>query len=441
MHERHRLALALAAALAACSGSGGAGAPDGGAPGAPDAGAAPATGLALQDVVTGLGDATDVAFLPDGRMLVTEKGGAFKIASPGGVATLAGTFDVDDESEKGLLGVAVDPAFATTRRVFLYLSAREANDDDRNRVLSVRLRADGTVDPDPRTQQIIVRGLHGPANHDGGALAIGPDGKLYIGVGDSGFNPGTPPEPPREPTNHFASCLSNANGKILRVELDGSPPADNPLAGVALATACGGAPGDPLSASVRAPPRREIWAWGFRNPWRFWFDPRTGNLWVGDVGEVTYEEIDIARAGKHHGWPWREGPHGWPTSKCAEVVPESGACVDPLYHCRHGDAADGIDGDCQSITGGLIVDAPSWPAAERGRYVFSDNVNGRIWSVAVDEARSAIVPGTRREIARVPDGAPVSLREGPGGEPYVVILPGRVAKLAGVTQPATGARP
>jgi glucose/arabinose dehydrogenase len=424
----NRLALPLAAALAACSGSAG----------GPDAGAAPAPALALQDVVTGLGAATDVAFLPDGRLLVTEKGGAFKVASPGGVAALAGTFDVDDGSEKGLLGVAVDPAFASTRRVFLYLSARQATDDDRNRVLSVRLRADGTVDPDPQTQQAIVRGLHGPANHDGGALAIGPDGKLYIGVGDSGFNSARPPEPPREPTNHFASCLSNANGKILRVELDGRIPTDNPLAATDLATACG-APGDALSASVRAPPRKEIWAWGFRNPWRFWFDPRTGNLWVGDVGEVTYEEIDIARVGKHHGWPWREGPHGWPASRCAEVVPESGPCVDPLYHCRHGDAADGIDGDCESITGGLIVDAPSWPAAERGRYVFADNVNGRIWSVAVDAARSAIVPGTRREIARVPDGAPVSLREGPEGEPYVVILPGRVARLTGVTPPP-GAR-
>jgi glucose/arabinose dehydrogenase len=408
----HALAAGLAAALAvACSGQG--------TPPPPPAGP-----VVLTDFAVGLGQVTDVAFLPDGRMLFTQKTGELMLRGGDGAVKQAARFAVDTESEKGLLGVVVDPAFATNGRLFLYYSQAGGTDDDKNRAVSIRLGADGVLVPG--SEQVLVSGLHGPANHDGGALAIGPDGMLYVGVGDSGFN-GPGPEDQSEPTNHFGTCLSNANGKILRVALDGRIPADNPLAGVAQATACG-APADPISGTGLAPPRREIWAWGFRNPWRFWFDPMTGRLWVGDVGEATFEEVDVAQAGKHHGWPWREGPHGFPVAKCREVVPDAGDCVDPVYHCRHGAASEGIDGDCQSITGGLIVDSPGWPEAERGRYVFGDNVNGRIYSVAVDAARTGVVAGSRRLLATA-QGGPVSLRQGPDGDVYVAVIAGRVARL------------
>ncbi len=379
--------------------------------------------------MTGLGGTTDVAFLPDGRMVITEKEGALKVRRQDGTVALAGTFDVDTESEKGLLGVAVDPAFASTRRLVLYYSASDAaggTDLDRHRVVTLLLRPDDTLDRG--SERVLVRGLRGPANHDGGALGFGPDGKLYVGVGDSGCNSGAPPEPPREPSNHFATCLSNANGKILRVDLDGSIPGDNPLVGMAAVTACGDVCATPVGA-VTAPPRPEIWAWGFRNPWRLWLDPVTGRLWVGDVGESTYEEIDVVEPGRHHGWPWREGPHGWPSSKCRETIPDTGDCVDPAYHCRHGEASGGIDGDCESITGGLIVDTAAWPAAARGRYYFGDNVNGRIWSLAVDGSRTGVIAGSRREEARTSGGTPVSLRLGPDGDVYLALFPGRVAKL------------
>jgi glucose/arabinose dehydrogenase len=407
----------------------------------PPAGAAPPGPLVLTDVVTGLGATTDLAFLPDGRMVITEKDGAVKLRGTDGNVALAAAFDVDTGSEKGMLGVAVDAGFfAATRRIFLYYSASDAaggTDLDRNRVVSMVLREDGALDR--ASELVLVRDLRGPANHDGGGLAVGPDGRLYVGVGDSGSNSGAPPEPPQEPTNHFATCLSNANGKILRVNFDGSIPADNPLASTPAATACGDAPGAPVSASVQAPPRREIWAWGFRNPWRFSFDPVTGDLWVADVGEITYEEVSVAQAGRHHGWPWREGPHGWPQAKCAEITPVGGDCVDPVYHCRHGPASGGVDGDCESITGGTIVDNPAWPADERGRYYFADNVNGHLYSLAVDPARASVVAGSRRQVAQVQGGIPVSLRLGPDGDLYVAVLPGRVARLA--PAPAGSAAP
>jgi glucose/arabinose dehydrogenase len=347
---------------------------------------------------------------------------------------VAGTFPVDTESEKGLLGVVADPDYGTTRRLFLYYSlaggTAGGTDLDRNRVVSVRLGTDGMVEAG--SEVVLVSGLRGPANHDGGALAIGPDGKLYVGVGDTGCNSGDPPG--SQPTNFFATCLSNGNGKILRVDLDGSVPGDNPLAAVAEATACGAACGDDVAGIPLAAPRRDIWAWGFRNPWRLAFDPSTGRLWVGDVGEVSYEEITIVLAGRHHGWPWREGAHGWPLEKCGEIVPSTGDCVDPVYECRHGPASGGVDGGCQSITGGAFLAGPRWPEALRDRYLFGDNANGRLWTVRLDPARQAVLPGTRVEIGSLP-GGPVSLRPGPEGDVYAVVIAGQVVRISPAGSP------
>jgi glucose/arabinose dehydrogenase len=382
----------------------------------------------VETVVRGLGQATDVAFLPDGRMVVTEKTGAVKLVD-GGVAREIGAFPVDTESEKGLLGVVVDPAFDLTRRLFFYYSRADragGTDDDRHRVVSVRLGDGGALDM--ATEVVLVDRLRGPANHDGGALAVGPDGHLYVGVGDTGCNTGRPPDASATPGNFFATCLSNANGKILRIALDGAIPDDNPLAQVAEATACGAVCGAPLSGL--AAPRREIWAWGFRNPWRFAFDPVTGLLWVGDVGEVSFEELTIVEKGRHHGWPWREGRHGASTARCREMVPDTGDCVEPVYECGR-DGAVGVDGGCRSITGGTFLDGPRWPEALHGGYVFGDNVNGRIWTVELTGDRRGVVPGSRRELA-VAAGAPVSFRVGPDGAVYVAVLPGEILRISPV---------
>jgi glucose/arabinose dehydrogenase len=151
---------------------------------------------------------------------------------------------------------------------------------------------------------------------------------------------------------------------------------------------------------------------------------------VGDVGEITWEEIDVVERGRHYGWPWREGRHGWPQSKCGEIVPDVGACVDPVYECKHGPHGpkDG-DGDCQSITAGVIVDSCRWPEAYRGRYLFADNANGRVWTVALDAARSTVIAGSRRDFARLSSGIPVSIRLGPDGDPYLALFPGGSGRI------------
>ncbi len=381
--------------------------------------------LALTEVVAGLSQPTGFEFVPGGRMVVTEKGGRAVIVNPDRSVIDIGTFDVDTGSEKGLLNVVADPDFASNSKLYFYYSASDAaggTNLDRHRVVAITLGSDDQLDFS--SEQVLVSGLRGPANHDGGALEIGRDGKLYIGVGDTGCNSGQPADPPYTPTNYFGTCLSNGNGKILRVNLDGTIPDDNPFVGVSDAVACGSGCGtDPQSVPTEAA-RSDIWALGFRNPWRIWADPKTGNLWVGDVGEITWEEVNIlapSDGGKHYGWPWREGAQGHPASRCGDFTPGGGDCVDPAYACLHGGSTPSVDGDCKSITGGVIVDSCEWPSAYRDRYYFADNANGRLWAMDVTPARDGLVAGTREQIG-IADGLVTNLQRGDDGDLYYSVI-------------------
>lgn len=381
---------------------------------------APADTFAFTTYATGLGQLTDFRFLPDGRVVLVSKTGEVRVRLTDGTLVSAGTFPVDTESEKGLLGVEVHPAFATNNTLFFYYSRSDATggtDTDRHRVVSLVLGSDNKIDV--TKEDILVSGLRGPANHDGGGLALSKDGtKLFIGVGDTGCNKS--PDPPNPPGNFFATCLTNGNGKILRINLDKSIPADNPLVSETAVTACGSTCG--TAPTGTAAPRKDIWAWGLRNPFRFWTDPVTGNLWVGDVGEASWEEIDVlAAGGKHFGWPWREGAHGWPATKCTETVPNKGNCVDPNFEVAHSTTV-------KSITGGAIVDHCSWPTTFRGLYFFGDNATNLLWTVQPNPARDGIVPGSQKDFGSV--GAPVSIRPGPDGALYVASLGGRLIRFA-----------
>jgi len=400
-----------------------------------------------EQFVSGTGQTTDFRWLPDGRLVVVNKtGGVLVRPEAGGPLVSAGSFDVDADSEKGLLGVAAHPDFATNGQLFFYYSAAASvggTDDDRHRVVMRTLGADSVLSPG---ETVLLHGLRGPANHDGGALDIGPDGLLYVGVGDTGCNSGQVPEPPYTPTNFYATCLADhpqsnggGNGKILRIHLDGRIPATNPLVGAMGVTACGASCSVAIGDGMLGPARADIFAWGFRNPFRLWVDPLTGRVWVGDVGEISYEEVTIVRPGRHHGWPWREGGKGHPVSRCRDVRIGTGAggvairdgdCVDPAYYCRHANPAldPAVDPGCGSITGGQIVDACTWPAPFRGKYVFGDNATGALWLLTPTAQRDGVT-GAREDFASI-SGAPVAIHTGPDDALYVAVLGGRITRIA-----------
>src|SRR4051794_3691932 len=227
-----------------------------------------------------------MAFLPDGRMLVTQKGGVLQLVQ-NGTATPLVTIPVCTASEMGLLGIAVDPSFSgSSGSIYLYRSFGPDCTTSTNRfnqVVRVTM-ASGTVNI--ASLAVLLTGIRTDGgNHDGGGLRIGTDGKLWVSVGDSGIgdmgNPG-------DSTNPYAQDLASLNGKILRLELSGAPAAGNPFIGT---------PGA----------RGEIYAYGFRNPFRFGIDPLTGRPWVGDVGQSTLEELDIGQPGGDYSWPYCEG--------------------------------------------------------------------------------------------------------------------------------------
>lgn len=350
-----------------------------------------ATDLVLTKVVGGLTSPTSARWLPDGRLVITEQLGAVYVWTGTGAPALAGTMPVAQTGgETGLLGLAVDPLFSASQRLYFYYSAEDGTTPDRHRVAWATLDESGSLDAIGKVE--ILDRLLGSGNHNGGGLEFGPDGRLYVGVGDKGCNCGCAPGDPMI-NNYFPSCLTNASGKILRIGRDGEIPPDNPLVGTSSVTSCGTSAscnGTPYpDPAVTGPPREEIWVWGLRNPWRFAFDEQTGYLWIGDVGELTYEEITISKGGgEHHGWPFREGAHGQPVSICPMVTPNAigGACIDPAYDYIHDDAL----GAAGSVTAGVFSNHCSWPEPYRGLYWFADFTKLRVWTLLPNAARDGV---------------------------------------------------
>ena len=401
--------------------------------------------------LTGLTDITGIRFLPDGRAFVLSKGGSLRIVKSDATTVEAFRFSVDSASEKGLLGVAIQPDFATSNRVVIYWSRSDSSggtNQKRHRVSSFELKGDLL---DGSTERILIDDLEGPANHDGGALAFGPDGYLYIGTGDCGCNE-TIPALPSLHQNRRATAFNSLNGKVLRIAVDGTIPADNPypplaspISGIAKPYTCGRAQSMTVVTASVSP---EIYALGFRNAFRLWVDPKTNNVWVGDVGEIEFEEINVvttAMKGRHFGWPFIEGPvksDGPTPSVCDTLQPKPGQCVAPVYTCLHGSArtvnGTTYDGECQSITGGVIVDSCQFPDSYRGKYYFADNAHGTIYSLDVNADRSGVDPKSRKLVAQVDSGGmPVELTTGPDGSLYIAIYgygaPSRIVRLVPTT--------
>lgn len=378
--------------------------------------------------VADISQPTGMAFLPDGRLVITRRTGEVMVRTTDGELVEAGSFAVSTSfGEKGLLNVAVHPDYANNNIIFLYYTG-QGNGGDDNRVVTMELSEDNVLDTE--TEIRLVEGIAAPLNHDGGGLAI--DGNyLYIGTGDSGNNSSREPDE-MVVNNYLPTCMTKLNGKILRLTVDGDIPEDNPLQGEVAtacptnASTCGAGGGSDVRCTepteTTDAPRTEIFAWGFRNAFRVWADPKSHNLWVGHVGEVTYEMISVVppTGAVHMGWPFREGNEGQDKSRCQDFLPNVGDCKDSAYHCEASSGNPGSDDynpdvpdQCDSITGGLIFTGCEWPAEIEGKYVFGDYENERLWTFEVNDERSDAI-SERVDFGGTQGGGPVAFVEHKG---------------------------
>jgi glucose/arabinose dehydrogenase len=285
-------------------------------------------------VASGLASPTAMQFAPDGRLFVAEQVGRLRVIENGVLLpTPFLTVTVSSSGERGLLGVAFDPAFASNRFVYVYYTATTPT--IHNRIS--RFTANGNVAvPGSETVILELDNLSSATNHNGGALAFGPNGKLFAAVGENanGAN---------------AQTLSNLHGKMLRLNTDGSIPTDNPF----YTTATGR--------------NRAIWALGLRNPFTFAFDPGGTAMFINDVGQNTWEEINDGIAGANYGWPTTEGATTDPNFRS------------PRYAYNHS------GGGC-AITGGAFYSplVGQFPANYTGDYFFADYCGG--WIRKLDPA-------------------------------------------------------
>jgi glucose/arabinose dehydrogenase len=290
-------------------------------------------------VAAGLDNPTAMALSRDGRIFVCEQGGRLRVVKNGHLLTRPFvTLNVNAQGERGLLGVALHPNFPQTPYVYVYYTAVRPR--IHNRLSRFTARGDRGR-PGSEVRLLDLPPL-GPTNHNGGAIHFGPDGFLYIGVGENA-------------TGANAQSLQSPLGKILRVDQNGRIPNDNPFIGETTGLA------------------RAVWALGLRNPFTFAFSP-AGRMFVNDVGQNTWEEIDEGLRGANYGWPATEGPTGDPRF------------TSPLFFYGHG------DGSC-AITGGAFYEPAAnsglFPPDFRGEYYYADLCGGWIRRVEPDTGQTA----------------------------------------------------
>ncbi len=313
-----------------------------------------AFGQRLEPLVRGLSQPLNVATAGDGRLYVVEQAGTVRVVQNGALAPepfLDLRSRVRSGGERGLLGLAFPPDTASSGR--FYVDYTDRNGDS---VLARFTRREGALRVDPGSGTTLMRVRQPYANHNGGNLVFGPDGFLYWGLGDGGSG-GDPQGNGQNPQSLL--------GTILRLDVSG----DGALP----------APGNPFLE--RADARPEVWLYGLRNPWRFSFDRATDDLYIGDVGQNAFEEIDFVPAGgqggQNFGWNVMEGDHCYrPAQGC-----DAGGLTAPIVTYPH-DAAWG-----NSVTGGYVYRGEALPSL-RGAYLFADFGSGRIWTARRDASGS-----------------------------------------------------
>jgi uncharacterized repeat protein (TIGR03806 family) len=296
------------------------------------------------------------------RWFVLRKLGQLVVFDPDNATSVSTFLDlsgvVRTESEGGLLGMAFHPDYPGVPEVFLYYTI-DGPGSIRMRSVVSRFILDSVASPGAGTvEQVIIEIDQFADNHNGGDIAFGADRLLYIGLGDGGGG-GDP--------NETGQDTSNLLGSMLRIDVIGTGagydiPGSNPFSAQ---PKCG-----PTEANGNDCP--EIYAWGLRNPWRWSFDRPTGDLWLGDVGQGSWEEVDLIELGGNYGWDCREGAHSFESNGC------TGPFIDPVAEYGHS------NGDV-SITGGFVYRGTDIVGLQ-GRYVFADFVSGRVWALRSDGA-------------------------------------------------------
>ena len=286
-----------------------------------------------------------------GRVYVSEQAGRLieltgnPTAATGSIRTVLDITEIATgrATEEGFLGFALHPDAASNSHIYVYYSA---TDPRRSVISEFTFLLDGIVDPN--SERVVMEVSQPRANHNGGMLAFGPDGFLYIGLGDGGG---------AGDQSNNAQNISNVLGTILRIDVDApglsyAVPSDNPF----------------VQRDESAP---EIWAYGLRNPWRFSFDGETGDLWAGDVGQNQLEEIDLITRGGNYGWRLKEGPDCFtPTSGCEQTA--SISLIDPVASYSHGSGC--------SVSGGYVYRGDRLPSLY-GAYIYADFCSGIVWAL------------------------------------------------------------
>jgi len=353
-----------------------------------DAEGAP-SGLTLTDVVTGLYFPLLVTVAPDDpdRLYIAQQSGEVLIFDGQLLSTpfLNLNGQVLHSGEQGLLGLVFHPDYAQNGRFFVHYSAPVTG---ASTIMEFQRSEDDPLQADPAPTHLVLSYPTAEPNHNGGALEFGPDGYLYIGLGDGGAQ-GDPGCDAQNPGNLY--------GKILRLDVDAAPTAEGYPA----------APGNPQGA--------RHYHRGLRNPWRFSFDVCTGDLFIGDVGWTQWEEVDVIADGAgpaNMGWPMREAAH----DRMHDCPPVADPLTEPLIEYPH---ADGC-----SITGGVVYRSEEIPWL-RGHYIYGDLCSGSMWSLQAQNG--ALLSGPT---LLAPNGGSVASFGLDGhGNVYVVDLGGRVARL------------
>ncbi len=368
---------------------------------------APLPEVRAVDLELGLSAPIDLTARPgSASLLVAERGGRiveavrdgdrFRIADRPVIDLTSRVGSTD--AEKGLLGIAVAPDGR-----HLYASYTEAGNGD-SRIDEYELSGrDGSLRADPATRRELFAAEQPYPNHNGGGLAVGPDGMLYAGFGDGGA---------ANDLEGRAQDRSTPLGKILRLDPGGVNDANRD-----------GVPDDnPFVAEPGADGR--IWATGLRNPWRLSFDRESGDLWIGDVGQNEVEEVDVLRAtegggrGANLGWDLFEGDQRFPDADPAPGAASAGPFVEPVHTYRHD------DGGC-SVTGGYVYRGSALPALS-GTYLFSDFCLGGVRALRTGTDGRAEVTDLGVDVAGV-----ASFGQDDRGELYVLNLDGTVARITG----------